>query len=821
MTTNGFGRFERQGRAYRITTPDTPMPWVNVVCNGRYGFTISQRGGGFAWFDDAQMNVLSRWDMDLIQDEKGRFLYCRDLDSGETWSLAPNPCRAAYDSYACIHEPGATTFETTRSSVQATWTMAIAPDDPVEVWAVTVRNVGASPRRLRLASYFEWCCGRAPDVKREFHKLFITTEFDAKANAIVATKNMWEIPDRTPADHWNRPWPYVAAHALVRTGLTATHATSDKAAFLGRGGRTDAPAWLAHPAPASRFGRFIDSCAVLAGDLDLGSGQAKTVYFLTVISDDQRTVDALLAKYRDQSAAGAVFGAATRAWSDRLAATRVESELEAFDTTVNTWLPYQAISGRLWGRTGYYQQSGAFGFRDQLQDSHVWLPLEPARMRKQILHHSTQQFSTGRVHHWWHPLGEFGNKTACSDDYLWLPYITANYIRETGDTAILTEVTPFLDDPKGSTVLDHCRRSIAMGFSRISKRGIPFIGSCDWNDGLSAVGLEEKGESVWLSFFMADLCAEFAQVLDLIGESKEAESLRTRRAALLKAANDHAWDGSWFRRATLDSGEWIGASACDAGQIYLNPQVWAILTEGAPDTRLDAAWDAVRTRLIQKMGPLLLEPAYTEPDPRIGYITRYAPGLRENGGVYTHAAVWALAAAAKRKDIPSLEKIYAGICPPLASARDPERYTAEPYVTPGNIDGPISEVPGRAGWTWYTGSAAWLHRISLEWIAGIRPSWEGLTIDPCPLPQMGRVRAERLWRGRRIVVEYDASEFHPERQAIVTTTGSGGSGGRVVEGGVIREEMAPVGGVIHVTVAWPSPVRTRPVGAQATAKGSV
>lgn len=815
MTTNGFGSFQRHGRAFRIDTPDTPMPWVNVVSNGHYGFVVSQRGGGFAWLDDCQMNVLSRWDMDLIQDEKGRFLYCRDLDSGDLWSLAPNPCRAAHDAYACTHEPGVTTFEMRAHGIETSWSMAVAPSDPVEVWSVRIRNTTKRARRLRLASYFEWTCGRAPDVKREFHKLFITTEHDPRSSTIFATKNMWEVPDRTPADHWNRPWPYIAGHSVVGPELTNQFATGDKARFLGRGRTPADPAWLAAERPVGNFGRFADACASLGGDIELAPGAETTIHFLTAITPKRDALEMLVARYRDPAVAASVADAARASWDARLAATTVSTDLEAFDATVNTWLPYQAISGRLWGRTGYYQQSGAFGFRDQLQDSQVWLTSEPAQMRARILDHATQQFTDGRVHHWWHALANLGNQTTCSDDYLWLPFITATYIRDTGDTSIMAERISFLDDAHGGTLLDHCQRSIKRGFARMSERGLPHIGSCDWNDGLSAVGLAEKGESVWLSFFMAEMCREFAMVLDAIGEENEAESLRAKRDDLLAAANDHAWDGAWFRRATQDSGAWIGAAECAEGQIYLNPQTWAILTDGAPEDRLDAAWDAVRDRLIQTMGPLLLVPAYSVPDPTIGYITRYSPGSRENGGVYTHAAVWALAAAAKRKDVASLEKIYAGICPAVAAQRDPELYAAEPYVTPGNIDGPLSDTPGRAGWTWYTGSAAWLHRISLEWIAGIRPVWGGLKIDPCPLPNMGTVRVQREWRQRRIVVEFDAATFDASTPAVVTVDG------RVVADGIVREDAAPVGGVIEVRVAWALPVRTRPVAAQPAAKGSV
>ena len=417
-----------------------------------------------------------------------------------------------------------------------------------------------------------------------------------------------------------------------------------------------------------------------------------------------------------------------------------------FDLLNSTWLPYQAIAGRLWARTGYYQQSGAFGFRDQLQDSQVWLPRDPARTKAQILLHAAHQFADGSVYHWWHPLAEFGLRTACSDDYLWLPFLTAQYIKDTGDWSILDQNAPFVDDAAGATLLDHCTHSIKLSLSRQSPRGIPLIGSCDWNDGLSAMGVGGKGESIWLAQWLAQLLADFAHVGEhggsLGANPALASEYRTRRDQLIKAINAHGWDGDsggqWYRAATRDDGRWIGTATNEEGRIFLNTQTWAILSETAPADREEAAWDSVKHFLLHPMGPLLSHPAYTEPDPSIGYITRYAPGLRENGGVYMHAATWALAAACKRRDIRAVEKIWRSISPPLRS-QDADAYLAEPYVCPGNVDGPNSSTPGKAGWTWYTGSAAWLNRVSLlEWIAGMRPGVDGLRIDPCPFPSLGQ-----------------------------------------------------------------------------------
>jgi cellobiose phosphorylase len=844
------GRFSDDGRRFIIDRPDTPTPWVNVICNGRdqegYGLVVSQSGGGFSWMGNSQLNVLTRWEMDLVQDRHGKFLYLRDTDTNEVWSLAPAPCRSVYDAYRCVHGPGASVFETERAGIRARWTLTVSPSDPVEIWRIELENVSGRDRSLRVASYLEWCCGVAPDSKREFHKLFITTRHDPKRRAILATKNMWDLPPRNESEHWNRPWPFVAAHAVnLEPGARFDRdiAIGDKTVFLGRNGDPRDPAALrAPPAAGAGVGRFADGVASLGGDFTLPAGKAVRLSYLLACGHDDKRVLSLLDRYADLRIVDEAIEGAEKAWEDRLAPTRISTDRPDFDLLNNTWLPYQAISGRLWGRTGYYQQSGAFGFRDQLQDSQVWLPLDPARTAEQILLHAGHQFADGSVYHWWHPaLGEsskaakqqssksdfnsgdhgrdacatdreVGLRTACSDDYLWLPFVTAAYIRETADTSILDEVAPFVDDKRPTSLLDHCKRSVARAFSRLSPRGLPLIGSCDWNDGLSAMGVEGRGESVWLAFFLADVLEQFAHVLRLTGGKDDvtARDWLAARDRLIRAANLHAWDGAWFRRATSDDGNWIGSAANDAGRIYLNPQTWAILTRGSTTERLADAWASVKEHLVRDMGPLLLAPAYSVPDPAIGYITRYAPGSRENGGVYMHAATWALAAACAMNDRDAASRIWESISPPARSARDPERYAAEPYVTPGNVDGPDSATPGRAGWTWYTGSAGWLNRVSLEWVLGVRPTWEGLLIRPCPPASLGRVEARRRWRGVDVVVRFDATAWSAGEPRLTVN-------GVAIAGATLRSE--DIVGLKEVVVEVDWGVQTRPVLGQVGAPG--
>jgi cellobiose phosphorylase len=822
MLSNSYGQFDPSGRKFTITDHRTPMPWVNVVCNGHYGFVVSQNGGGFSWLDNSQLNVLTRWEMDLVRDDHGRFLFIADTESGEVWSAAPAPCQPEYSKYSCEHAIGRTTFATEYLGIGIEWTLAVAPDAPVEVWRVRIENRTNRSRSLRLCSFFEWCCGVAPDAKREFHRLFFQTSHDPARRAIIARKNMWDIPSKDEREHWNRPWPYVAGHAVGGAKFDRDLAIADKKAFLGRYTPLIRPAAMTDPTPPAAtdpdvFGRFGDACAALGGDLTLGPGQSTVVVFTLGIASDEATLLKHLDKHTNTAAADQAIAASERMWDQMLGPSTVSSAMPDFDLLNSAWLPYQAIGGRLWGRTGYYQQSGAFGFRDQLQDSQIWLPRKPDETRKQILLHAAHQFADGSVYHWWHPLAEFGLRTACSDDYLWLPLLTAQYIKDTGDWSILDATAPFVDDATGTSLLDHCRRSIARSLARQSDRGLPLIGSCDWNDGLSAMGVGGKGESVWLAQWLAQLLQEFAIVVERGGslastkaDASLARTYRAERDKLIAAINTHCWDGEsggeWYRAATRDDGRWIGTATNTEGRIFLNTQTWAILSDTAPADRRDACWQSVRRHLLQPMGPLLSHPAYSEPDPTIGYITRYAPGLRENGGVYMHAATWALAAAAKQRDVAAVESIWRSVSPPLR-CRDADAYRAEPFVTPGNVDGPNSSTPGKAGWTWYTGSAAWLNRISLEWIAGLRPEWEGLRIDPCPPAALGRVEVTRLWRGKHIRVTFNAAEFSASLPATLTINGQDHAGN------LVRESDC-TGSEIEISVSWGVHVKSTAAVAQ-------
>ncbi|HEX7707671.1 MAG TPA: glycosyl hydrolase family 65 protein, partial [Thermoanaerobaculia bacterium] len=761
-----YGRFSADGREYIITDPSPPRPWANIISNPRLGLAVSQSGSGFTWIDNSQLATITNWQQDFAQDSTGKFLYLRDRASGDLWSLSPAPVRAEMDAFECRHGIGYTTFTGRRAGIESEWTLFAHESETVELWLVTLKNDSDVPRSLELTGFLEWACGVTPAPRREFHKLFIETAYDPDLHAVFGWSHMWDIPSKEWG-HWNTDFPYVAGFGSTEPLVSAE---GEKSAFLGRNGRLGAPAALTLESWRGLFGRHHDPVAAMRARIELAAGEEKRAGFAIAVDSSRDASAALLSRWLDVGAMEKALAEVRQSWTERLASHRIETPDGRFDALINDWVRYQAISSRIWGRAGYYQQSGAYGFRDQLQDSQIWLTIDPPLCRKQINLHAEHQFADGSVYHWWHPLSEQGLVTKMTDDLLWMSFVTPNYIRETGDFSILKDTTPFLDEPVPATLEEHVHRAFERVFTRTSPRGLPYIGAGDWNDGLSAAGMKEKGESIWLAHFLAGCLGEWAEIHERSGQASFAADYRERRKRLVEAINEHGWDGGWYWRATLDDGSRIGSAGNRVGKIFLNAQTWAILNDIAPPDRAALCMQAVREHLVREAGALLLAPAYDTPDERIGYITRYAPGLRENGGVYTHAATWAIAAAAKSKDAELTGLLLEAIDP---SNKDPERYWAEPYVLPGNVDGPQSPWSGRAGWTWYTGSAAWLHRIVAEWVLGVRPDWQGLRIDPCLPPSWDRARMTRSWRG----ATYDIRIERTGNRTVVSLDGREIAGG--------------------------------------------
>ena len=721
-----YGHFTDDGREYIITTPFTPRPWGNIISNGDYSLMVSQNGSGYSWRGNAGQNRITRSFQDLIKDNWGKYLYIRDLKRGTFWSATFKPVMRDYDRFEVAHGPGYSRFTQQIEDIESVLTVFVAADAPVEVMQITLTNRSAEARELDVTSYAEWGLGFAPDEHREFHKLFIETSADEAAQAVFARKCLWGFPD-DKGRHNNVDWPYTA---FMAASEPLKSFDCDKESFLGLYANDDRPAAMTRPELARTHGRFGDAIAALQVVVSLQPGETKTVVFtLGAAEDGKEDAHELIRRFTGVEQSNAALEDVHRFWSRFLDTERVQTPDDAFNFMTNTWAKYQALSCRLWGKSAFYQVSAGYGFRDQLQDSQIFLVNEPEYARKQLLVHARQQFIEGDVLHWWFTIRGGGPRTNCSDDLLWLPFILNSYLLETADFGILDEEIPYLNGPAES-LYDHCVRAIERSFSRFSPRGVPLMGDHDWNDGLSAVGTLLKGESFWVAEFLTMILGSFAPVARQRGDERFAERCDEVRASLKDALNKHGWDGEWYLQATTDDGLPLGSQANEEGKIFLMPNIWAVMSDTAPSDRAETALASVTRYLLRDYGTLLNYPAFTQPRPDIGYVTRYAPGLRENGGVYTHAATWSVWAYAAAGQPENAWAAYSRICPPNRSA-DLDIYKAEPYVTPGNIDGPISPFYGRGGWTWYTGSAQWLHRVATHWLLGIRPQENGLLIDPC------------------------------------------------------------------------------------------
>jgi cellobiose phosphorylase len=744
---NKYGYFSNESNEYVITTPRTPRPWVNIISNGDYGLIISQSGSGYSWRTHAQLNRITRWEQDLIKDEWGKYIYIRDPARGKFWSAGWKPVCAEPERYVCRHGIGYSVIESLTDGIDSELTVFVPDGEPVEVWKLRLKNESKTQRKLELFTYMEWCLGAAPDWHREFHKSFTETGYDSASGALFATKRLWEVPAEN--GHWNRSWEYIAFHS---SSIKPTSYDGDKESFLGMYGTLTNPKALLTGRLGKRTGNWLDPIGSLKVIVNLKPGEHKTVIFTTGAGASVDEVGSLIQKYKNIHEVDTALAAVTEKWNSILNTVLVHTPDDSMNIMMNTWLKYQAIAGRMWGRTGYYQTGGAYGYRDQLQDSQIFLPIDPQQTRNQIALHARHQFRDGTVYHWWHPITEIGLVTEMTDDLLWLPFVVQSYLDETNEHSILADTEPFLDSDEQATIYDHCVRAIDRVLARFSSRGLPLIGAGDWNDGLSAVGLKMKGESIWLGHFLVQILHHFVNIAAHMGDRQRVATYSERADALHKALNEIGWDGNWYYRATKDSGEKIGSSDNKEGWIYLNAQTWAVLSDVADNERAHRVMDKVEEHLECEIGPLLLYPSYKSPDEEIGYLTRYAPSMRENGGVYTHAATWAVIAAAKLKRHETAYRLFTKINP-IYRSKNPDRNYGEPYVTPGNIEGPESPFYGRSGWTWYTGSAAWLFKAGLEWILGIRPSPGGLIIDPCIPENWKGFTVRRKFRGAEYRIE--------------------------------------------------------------------
>lgn len=747
--SNSFGHFSENGKEYCITNLQTPKPWINVMTNSRYGMVLSHLGGGFSWIENSQLQRLTRWDQDLSVDRFGRWIYVVDTAQREQiWSTTYMPTEVKADKECVRHGTGYTVFERTLNGIETRHTAFVAIDVDAEFALVEVTNHRDTPADLELASYIDWFLGPQSDWHREFHRLFIETKIDGPI------MTAWKHTGLIENSRLQEKLPFVAYHSV--SGGTSIEWYGDKSAFLGTPGAVSRPEGLIHRKPHRSTGRWDDpiGCAVVG--LHLEPGETKTIVFALGTEEDAKSCLAR-AKSMGESDVRSALEKTKRHWSELHDATSVQTPDPVFNVLNNVWFKTQTVIGRMEARCAYYQQGGAYGYRDQLQDSLIALSYDPNRTLKQIGLHAEAMYEDGGVRHWWHPGTPIIAESHHSDTCLWLSHATLAYLDETNDLHALESRHRFLNRTtqqfgETGTLLDHMLRGIDRALNRLSPRGLPLIGAGDWNDGLSHAGIEGKGETVWLAMFLFDILERLHPLLSKMGDSGRARQFHAAALDLQQAVETHAWDGHWYIAGTRDDGRPFGSHENESGAIFLNPQTWAVISGIASPERASQALASAMTHLRKPYGMLLLNPAYSTVDPYIGYITRYAPGLRENGGVYSHASTWAVMALAKAGMVDEAYEVYQSMYPAKPDT-EAARYSAEPYVMPGNVDGPDSPYEGRGGWTWYTGSSAWMHRMGLDWLCGVRATRDGLTFGPSPT-DWDRVQVRRRFRGAVANIEF-------------------------------------------------------------------
>jgi cyclic beta-1,2-glucan synthetase len=752
---NGLGGFTADGREY-VTILDgdrqTPAPWINVVANPHFGFQVSTSGSGYTWSVNSREHQLTPWSNDPVRDPPGEAIYIRDEETGDLWGPTAQPIRHERATYVARHGRGYSRFEHISHGIELDLLQFVPMQDPIKISRLRLRNLSGRSRKLSVTTYVEWILG----TLREGTAPYIVTSIDAETGAMFAMNS------------WNAA--FAGTVAFIDLGGRQTEWSGDRRAFIGRNGILQAPAALAAEAKLSgEVGAGLDPCGALRAPIDLAPGSIVELVFFLGESTSESEAQALIARYR-LADLDATLQHVTDHWADVLQTVQVRTPDPAMDIMLNGWLLYQTLACRFWARSAFYQTSDAFGFRDQLQDGMALALVRPDLTRHHLLAAGGRQFPEGDLQHWWlPPLGQ-GVRTRISDDRVWLAYAAAHYVDVTGDHAVLDEVIPFLEGPaligmehdaffqpmmseKSASLYEHCALAIDHSLA-VGEHGLPLMGTGDWNDGMNRVGEGGKGESVWLGWFLLATLAAFIPLATARSDLDRVSAWQAHAARLREALEREAWDGAWYKRGYFDDGTPLGSQDNAECQIDSIAQSWAVLSGSAEPARAKQAMASVNEYLIQRQNKLalLFTPPFDQTPLDPGYIKGYPPGIRENGGQYTHAAAWTVLALAKLGDGNLAADLFALLNPinHAATAADIDLYKVEPYVIAADVYS-VSPLVGRGGWTWYTGSAGWMYRAGLEGLLGFWRQGTNLVLDPC-IPT--------TWPGFEITYKFHAATYY-------------------------------------------------------------
>ena len=761
---NGNGGFCDGGRSYQVILDgdrSTPSPWINVIANPDFGFLVSSEGGGYAWSLNSQQNAITPWPNDPVSDSPHDILYLRDQDTGVLWSATALPIRVEGARYATTHGKGWSRFSSDAHGIELELTQCVPTADPLKLSRLRLGNRSGRTRRLSITGYVEWALGGNGTTPSPF----VITSRDAATGALFA-RNPWR------ADFGDRV-------AFIDMAGQQHSISGDRGEFLGPIGAIERPAALLRDAPLSgRVGGAMDPCGALQTTIELPPNTQIDIVFLLGDTGSEAAAQTLITKYRGIDIDSVPTDVAAQ-WNGLLDTVQVRTPDRAMDIMLNDWLPYQVLGCRVWARTAYYQASGAYGFRDQLQDVMALCVSRPDLAREHLLRAAGRQFAEGDVQHWWLPPAGQGIRTKISDDRIWLAYVAMHYVGVTGDNAVLDNVLPFLSGqaiPDGASdafflpsasdqkvaIYEHCARALDSSLTR-GAHGLPLIRTGDWNDGMNAVGEQGRGESIWLGWFLLSTLAKFAPHAEQRGETERVARWRAYGDDLRKAL-EQAWDGEWYLRGYYDDGTPLGSHKSDECQIDTIAQSWSVMADTTDQAHATQAMASVDRLLVDHPNQIarLFTPPFDHSKQNPGYIKGYPPGVRENGGQYTHGATWSIFAWAKLGDGDRAGALFDLLNPIRHSetAEAVQRYMVEPYVACADV---YSETPhvGRGGWTWYTGSAAWLYRGGLEAVLGFHRQGDKLRIDPCIPREWPGFQLTYRHRGAQHVSCYEVSVENP------------------------------------------------------------